>query len=198
MNILWITELFPPSMGGVQQYLYNTVQNTACCRSIIVTKQLAGTSSQEVDDKIRYAGNRIYRLPDWPSDLNINVVYKSPLPFLKLCGRIFNITRSEAVSLIVIGHVPFAFLLLLPFLKLCTKLPVALIFHGEEIPVIPMKSNNIRRRFIKMADFYVCNSRFTEDILTIFCGRLSGTFIANPGIEDKFFQEVDCTIDWQA
>lgn len=191
MHVMWLTENFPPSMGGVQQYLGNTILNMASCKARIVTKENLGRSTECSDEKFHAAGHKLYRVADWPQVTDATAVYRSWWPLLKMWAKCHRIIRAEAVSLVVMGQVSFFLLLLTVFLKVFTRVPVAFIFHGEEIPVIPLKSNGLRRVLTRMADLHVCNSRFTEDTLTTFCGQLRQTVIAHPGVEEKFFEPTD-------
>ena len=192
MNVLWVADNFPPSMGGVQQYLSNTVLNMPRLTSSIVTQNASGEAADAIDGRFENAGHRIYRFSDWPRVSDARAVYRSPWPLLKMCLRCVRIIKKETVSLLVIGQISFVLLLLSLFVKLFTRIPVAFIFHGEEIPVTPLRSNGVKRRLIRIADLHICNSSFTETTLNSFCGRLPRAFIANPGVEDKFFDPVDC------
>lgn len=180
-------------MGGVQQYLSNAVLNMVRCRSVVVTRQVGGQRSDGLADDYS-PGGRVYRISDWPSCSSTTVVYKSPGALLKLCRRVYGIIRKEDISLVVVGQINFALLLLVFFLKKTTRLPVALIFHGEDIPAIPLKSNKIRRSLINNADLFVSNSGFTKDALLQFVGDLRPSFVSCPGVEDKFFDDVDISV----
>jgi phosphatidylinositol alpha-1,6-mannosyltransferase len=178
-------------MGGVQQYLYNAITNMEGCRAFVLSKSVDSTLQQSIDDSLGNKGHKVLRNETWPENTGATAIYKSLKEIIKLSIQICSIAHKENISVLVFGHVPFTYLYMLPLIKLITNKPIALIFHGEELPVIEMKSNILRRWLIKIADIFFCNSKFTYDTLIEFCGELDNVTIVNPGVGEKFFSDVD-------
>jgi len=178
-------------MGGVQQYLFHTVLYMKSA-NIILCRRSDEKLSKSVDAFLSSNGHRIYRSSVLPDELGILSVIKHPLKFLHFCQLVCRLIRKEQISAIVFGHVTFFYLFSLLFLRLLiSHKPFFLIFHGEDIPVMKLKSNGLMRWLIKKVDYFICNSHFTLTRLNTFLGENVNGFIAYPGVEDKYFNEVD-------
>ncbi|GFO56857.1 hypothetical protein GMSM_38640 [Geomonas sp. Red276] len=189
MNALWIAEFYPPSTGGVQIYLRNTVRHMSRIRSVVFTKELAGHPLE--DQQAAAEESRLLRVAHWPEKDDVHIVYRQPGKLLRLYRDIRRVLREETISLVVVGKVSFPLLFVASLLKLTTRVPVAFLFHGEEIPAIALRSNPIRRALFKMADFYICNSHYTSEALSAFCHHSRPSFISCPGVEERFFEPAD-------
>lgn len=185
MRSLWITNKFPPDMGGVQQYVFHTVLHMKSA-NIILCRRSDEKHSKSVDALLSSNGHLIYRSNIFPDDLGIFSIIKHPLIFLRFCRFVDSLIRKEQISAIIFGHVSFYYLFSFLFLKLFSHELFFLIFHGEDIPVIKLKSSSLFRWLI-LKSRRICNSRFTLNRLNNFLGQDLECFVAYPGVEDKYF-----------
>jgi phosphatidyl-myo-inositol dimannoside synthase len=190
-NILWITENFPPGTGGVQSYLFNTITNMHGHRSIVVCQDYTEKNCSAMDESIKCKGNKIVRVNCIPKNEGIVSLVKHLDKVFKICNIINKIIRTEKISVIMFGHNNFFNLVILLIMSLIRKTPMAIVFHGEDIPVINMKSNACMRWMLSRARFHVCNSDFTYNRLIHFRSSTKPTYVAYPGVEDAFFATVD-------
>ena len=192
MKLLWVVKNFPPSMGGVQQYSFHYVQNMLPGSCVVLTrKQGDEKEADKIDDKLGLKQQKVYRVTEIPEDLNAFSIVKHPLLFFSFCTTLFKIIKKEHISHVIFAHPSFFYFFSLLPLKLVLHLPFICIFHGEDIPVINLKSNGLFRWLINRLDAYACNSLFTHNRLQEFLGRKIPEFIAYPGVEEKFFQHMD-------
>lgn len=186
MKVLWLTESYPPSMGGVQQYLKNTIVNLPSLTSVVVTRRRKG----EVAGPSAGVGETVYRLDGWPQETNPTVLYRCPWTLLRFCVSVLRIAHQEGVALVVVGQISFPLLVALWALTVA-RFPAAIIFHGEDVPVVPLRSNPLTKYLVGRADLFVCNSRFTSERLARFLGGGDRSFILTPGVEERFFAGAD-------
>jgi len=179
-------------MGGVQQYSYHYVLNMPHGSCIVLTRrQEQEHDVSEFDKLLRQRQQRIYRIPFIPDNLGVLSILRYPLPFFFFCRTLYSIVKKQKISHVIFAHASFFYFFSLLPLKSMYRLPFLSIFHGEDIPTIPMKSNSLFRYLINQLDGYVCNSHFTHHRLESFLNRKLETFIAYPGVEDKFFTTLD-------
>ncbi len=195
MKILWVVKNFPPSMGGVQQYAFHYVSNMSPESCLVLTRKPEfGQEDSAVEEALARNQIKIYRMPAIPDEIfgfASASVFKNPLRFISFNKSVLDLVKKEKVSHVVFAHASFFyFFSLLPW-KIKSCLPFFCIFHGEDIPVIKMKTNFLFRWLISRLDGYVCNSSFTQKRLESFMDRKLPVIIANPGVEEKFFQSVD-------
>ncbi len=193
-NILWITENFPPSTGGVQSYLFNTVNNLVNFKSVIICRVYENKECKAIDEVMALNGNRVLRANYIPHNEGIITLFKGIASIVKICIDIKKIVNSENISFIIFGHTNFYNLLVLYIMTKSIKIPLATVFHGEDIPATNLKSNAFKRWLISKANLHICNSNFTRDRLLKFCGNIKKEYIAYPGVEDKFFEAADTTM----
>jgi len=190
-NILWLTENFPPSTGGVQHYLYNTIINFRQLSSYIVCSKHHSQESQYVDAFVESKNNKVIRVDYIPKNNGIKTLINSLSEIVRMCRLLNVIVRNQHISLLIIGHVTFFNLLVLYLISFVSRIPSGAVFHGEDIPVIKMKSNPLKRWLINQVNFRICNSEYTYERLNKFTGRRDKACIAYPGVEDRFFTRVD-------
>ena len=190
-NILWITENFPPSSGGVQSYLYNTIENLSRFRSTVICNRTVERPCGEIDAALERKGTRVIRVEYLPPNCGVTMLFRSLPAMVALCSRIISLVRNEKIELLIFGHITFFNLIVARLLARWLKIPVATVFHGEDIPVVPLRSNRLRRWLIGRIDIHLCNSAFTLNRLITFCGRANRPFIAHPGVAEEFFSPVD-------
>jgi len=133
----------------------------------------------------------IYRVDYYPKDIGVFTILKSAYSIIKISSLVSSIVKYDNIRLIVFGNGGFLNLFLNMVIKYYLNIKTAIIFHGEDVPVVQLKLNSFRRWLIKRADFYLCNSEFTKGRLLGFCGESENIFVAYPGVEDKFFTQTD-------
>ncbi len=191
-KLLWIVQNFPPSVGGVQQYVYNYVYNMQDGNCIILTRmQGHEKKAKEVDFGLGRKQHVVLRSNSVPNDLGFLSIVHYPLKFLSFITSLSRIIKKYQITCIIFGHSSFFYLFALPLIKLISNVPVICIFHGEDIPAIHMRSNSLYRYLINRLDKYICNSNFTQQRLQSFLGRQVDAFIAYPGVTEKFFEKLD-------
>jgi phosphatidyl-myo-inositol dimannoside synthase len=188
MKLLWIVNKFPPDMGGVQRYSYNTIMNFKRFKGVVLCAKNDG-NTDEVDNTLTASGHKIIRSSFFPDDMGPFSLVWNIICFSRFFLQVYRIITKEKIDIAVFGNCTFFYLYTLPLLKLFCKLPVCLLFHGEDIPVIKFKSNSILRLLIKLANGYICNSNFTYKRLIQFLKKNIFAFIAFPGVEDKYFNK---------
>ncbi|WP_274428177.1 glycosyltransferase family 4 protein [Desulfosarcina sp. BuS5] len=158
---------------------------------VLTRKQGDEKETDKIDDKLGLKQQKVYRVTEIPEDLNVFSIVKHPLLFFSFCTTLFKIIKKEHISHVIFAHSSFFYFFSLLPLKLVLHLPFICIFHGEDIPVINLKSNGLFRWLINRLDAYACNSLFTHNRLQEFLGKKIPEFIAYPGVEEKFFQHMD-------
>jgi len=191
MKILWITSKFPPEVGGVQRYVFNYAFNMADGTSVVLCPTSQDHMAGDVDAQMSSRNHRVYRRTCVRNDMGVLAHLQHPVQFIKFCWIVHRLIKSEHISVVIMGHISFYLLTAVWVLKLISKVPFVLTFHGEDIPVIQMKSNKLLRSLIWRTDSFMCNSLFTHDRLNRFLGRMKTYIIAYPGVEERFFQEAD-------
>lgn len=190
-KILWITDNFPPGIGGVQTYLYNTVVSLPRMRSIVVCRDYPEPRRADIDATLRARGDEIHRIADFPQDPGVYSLCRSFRSIVRLFRLVARIASRQAVSAIIVGHATFFTLYVMYLLSYLSDTPVAIVLHGEDIPDIRLRSNRLRRRLFNRADFFICNSTFTRQRLARFCAPAVPVFVAYPGVEERFFAYAD-------
>lgn len=191
MKLLWIVDRFPPQVGGVQRYSYNTIAYLKLFKGIVLCNRNYNIEEFEIDSSIISKGHKVVRSTHFKSDNGPLSIIRHMTSWLGLLRQILTIERNEKLDIIVFGHCSFFYLYMFPFLKLLLNKPICLIFHGEDIPIIPLKSNGLMRRLIDFGDHFFCNSEFTAKRLNKFCKKKIKNFIAYPGVTEDFFTQFD-------
>jgi phosphatidyl-myo-inositol dimannoside synthase len=191
MKLFLITREFPPSMGGVQRYSYNTISNLHLFKAIVMCFSDTSNKAQIIDKELSDKGHKVIRSNLFPEQMGPLSIVKGGFSVLVFCARILAIIKREKVDVLIFGHVTFFYLYVLIFLKMFYRKPIFLLFHGEEIPVIKLKSNGLMRILIKRAGVIICNSNFTSSRLEEFLIEEKKRVIAYPGVEERFFIRTD-------
>jgi len=194
VRYLWITKNFPPSMGGVQQYTSHYVQNFTKGSCVVLTRNQGNEREVfHVDELLVQQWQKVYRLSAFPAELDLIALLRHPVRLVIFCWMVVSIVRKEKIERVIFAHPSFLYYCAAVILKLLPffNLPVIGIFHGEDIPAIKMKSNGLFLWLINRLDVCICNSKFTHDRLQRFLGRSIPELIAYPGVEMKFFTQLD-------
>jgi len=192
MRTLWVTSKFPPATGGVQQYVYNYAYNMPDGSCVILTrKQGDERKAREIDSRLAQMSHVVIRVDTIPEELGVLSIVHQPLKFLSFTTSLAATIKKYQITCIIFGHSSFFYLFALPLIKLISNVPVICIFHGEDIPAIHLRSNRLYRYLINRLNGYACNSNFTYERLNSFLERKVNSFIAFPGVEEKFFEKLD-------
>ncbi len=193
MKILWITSKFPPEIGGVQRYVHQYALNMGYGVSIVLCAPSDNKTSSVVDGEMLAQGHRVYRQDLFPPDTGVLSLIKYPNYLVKFYHYINKLIREEQISVVIFGHVSFYYLYASLLLKMMAKVACIATFHGEDIPVIQMKSNILFRFLVRRINVCMCNSFFTQNRLQQFLRVKKRCIIAYPGIEERFFERHSTT-----
>lgn len=183
---------FPPSIGGVQQYTFHYVQNMPHGSCIVLTKKQSNRKdANEIERRLLLKGQKLYKISSIPESLNILSAFRHPLIFSSFCKTLLKVINKEKITHIIFAHPSFYYFFASLLLNTFNRFPCICIFHGEDIPVIPLKSNGLFRWLISRLDLCVCNSYFTYNRLKNFLRKEPKYFVAYPGVEDNYFQKLD-------
>jgi len=81
-RILWVVKNFPPSMGGVQQYVYNYAYNTPNGRCVILTrKQGDEKKAKEIDSRLAQKSHVVIGVDTIPEELGVLSIVHYPFRF---------------------------------------------------------------------------------------------------------------------
>jgi len=196
-NILLLTKRFsPPYIGGVPNYYRNLLLNLRKVQTTVITKSI---DRQNVGDKCPFGDNiyhnhRINRVVFFPDHMGAQISFPWTIAILKMVNCINKTVKEKKIDFIVVGQAQI-FLTLAAFCAgFITKKPYILFLHGEEIPQIYLKSNNLLRFLYLHASGYFCNSNFTMERLLIFLrSDTIAPVIITPGVEDRFFERTEHT-----
>jgi phosphatidyl-myo-inositol dimannoside synthase len=194
-SMLLVTRKFPPGKGGVQNYLYNTVMNFRRISTTVLCPKTHDPQSRKYDATLTVDGHMVFRTPLLSEDPGsvFSLTYLQTLFNLFLCIR--NKAKKENFDFILFGHVNFFFLTLSFLMIKIERIPCGLLFHGEDIPAVYLKSNILMRYMIRQAALFLCNSKFTQKRLIGFMRKDMKCIIAYPGVRDKFFEQPESRFD---
>jgi phosphatidyl-myo-inositol dimannoside synthase len=191
VRILWVDDAFPPSIGGVQKYAFNTVMNLQPGSVVVLCDTNADPRCTDVDTALASRKQKIYRKAVFADNLGVLSCVKEPAMLLRFCSSIYKLSKEERIDLILFGKTEFFYLYAISLLKTLLSIPIALISHGEDIPTGQLKSNALKRWLLNRVDLLICNSHCTRNRMDGFLGKETGAIVAYPGVEDKFFFNVD-------
>ena len=194
ISALLVTSKFPPSKGGVQNYLYNSVTNFRKIAVNILCPTTNEPGFKKVDRALSEAGHTVNRSALLSGDLGFLATITHPAILMKFFCYLSSITKHHDISVILFGHVNFFFLVTIFLIKRLKNIPCALVFHGEDIPIMRQKSNMLVKYMFRQPAFVLCNSKFTQDRLLGFVNKKMRTILAYPGVEDRFFDIGDSSL----
>jgi len=194
ISALLVTSKFPPSKGGVQSYLYNTVMNFRKIRVNLFCAKTNEPGFEKIDRVLSKAGHTVNRSALLSGDLGFFKTITHPLIITKFLRSLLHSVKKNDVGIIIFGHVNFFFLAAIFLIKGLRNIPCALVFHGEDIPTVDQKSNSLTRYMFRQPTFVLCNSKFTQNRLLRFVNKRMGTILAYPGVEDRFFDTRDISL----
>lgn len=194
-KILLLTKIFPPKVGGIPNYYFNLIRNVSAVDITVLTElRPVSPELEEVRRTLAAQGvhMRVSRL--FPENMSAQC---APSWFVRLAlftGRIIRLVLAERIDYVVVGQAQMFLTLAAYVCGVCTGRPYVVFLHGEDIPLIPLKSLEFLRFLFGRSAFYLCNTNFTVDKLQRFLGvgAMAGkkTVICTPAVEDKFFVEV--------
>ena len=191
MRIFWVHHAFPPSIGGVQNYGFNTVMNLQAGCAVVLSNANTDPRCTDIDATLASRKQKIYRKAVFADNLGVLSLTKTPGKLYRFCATIKEISKGEGIDLIIFGACEFYYLYAILLLKRILRVPLALVSHGEDIPTEKFKSNRLKRWLLNRVGVLICNSLFTRNRMNAFLGRDTGAIVAYPGVEDKFFSKVD-------
>ncbi len=197
MKILFVTPHFPPSLGGVENYVFNIalkLKQTYGYEAVVITsnpfKSNPSRKKQIIED---YCGIKVYRLPIM---LQISNTPINPFWY----GTLKSIIRSEKPD-IINSHQPVPFIGDLTAL-LVGNIPFVLTYHsgtmlkGKLLPdiIISLYEMFILPHTARKATMIICSSNFVRNTIlkkyalkstVIYPGVDISLFKANPVIEKE-------------
>ncbi|MFA5014847.1 MAG: glycosyltransferase family 4 protein [Actinomycetota bacterium] len=189
-KILLLTRQFPPDIGGVPNYFYNLVLNLKATDVIVIARLMKDYANS--DKLLEEKGIRIKRVDYYPSNMNLQISINWFICMFKMVSTIVKIVNTDKVDYVVVGQSSIFLTFVVYIVKMITRRPYILFLHGEEIPQICLRSNGLRRYLYCHAFAYFCISEFTKRRLVKFIGnRKLKIKILSPGVEDRFFDDID-------
>jgi glycosyltransferase involved in cell wall biosynthesis len=184
LKILFIATYFPPSLGGVENYVFNIalgLKQTYDAEVVVVTTN-AKSNVLSIED---YCGLKVYRLPIM---LRVSNTPINPLWYFSLK----NIIRTEKPDIInahqpvmfmgdlaafLVGKIPFVLTYHAGTMKK-KKLPIDIIIHLYETFILPHTA--------KKATRIICVSCFVRD--TLLNNYASKVTIISPGVNTSLYK----------
>lgn len=184
MKVLFITPHFPPSLGGVENYVFNIAQGLKQIENIevvVITSHL-NSKKQIIED---YCDIKVYRLPVMIRVSNTPI---NPLWYFSLKRIIWkekpDIINSHQpvmfmgdVVALVAGEIPFILTYHSGTMKK-NRFPIDIVIYLYEKFVLPRIANKATR--------IICVSRFVRD--TLFRNHASKITIISPGVDTSLYQ----------
>jgi glycosyltransferase involved in cell wall biosynthesis len=184
LKILFIAAHFLPSLGGVENYVFNValgLQRIYDAEVVVVTANVHG-NKEKVED---YCGIKVYRLPAMVRLSNTPI---NPLWYFSL-KRIIRVEKPDIIN----SHQPVMFMGDMAAL-VAGKVPFVLTYHAgtmkkEELPidiVISFYEKFILPLTAKKAVKIICVSKFVRD--TLLKKYASKTTIISPGVNISLYK----------
>ncbi len=179
MNILMITNDFPPLKGGVASFLHNLCVQLERNGHSVRVLTFSVTPEDWKEDKT--APYRIYRCRA-PRRLSALItIYNSLLHCLK-----------DRIDVVFIGHFMTAHALGALLLNMLLSIPYVILIHGLDLVTFLSKSrldSLISRALLKRASMLMANSQFTKDeILKTGYGNPDRIGVVYPGVDVQEFR----------
>lgn len=179
MTVLFITQHWPPDIGGAQKYVYNLVRHCADISCIVVVpKELNVKVPYLSFPNVRVVPVRFSWPPIWPSWLPLYVIVK-------------RIVIREHVSWVVCGKALFEGLLACR-LKRRLGIQFVVCTYAMEIGHWAARRKTRRRlkHVIESADIVAYMNNRTKKTLEAFGVAASQLTCIQPGVEGRFFQKM--------
>jgi len=184
LKILFAAAHFPPSLGGVENYVFNIAlgfQQIYDAEVVVVTSSIHG-KRMSIED---YSGIKVYRLP---AMLQLSNTPINPLWYFSLK----KIIRKEKPD-IINAHQPVVFIGDITAF-VAGKIPFVLTYHAgtmkkRELPidiVISLYEKFILPHTVKKASQIICVSSFVRD--TLLRKYASKTTIISPGVDTSLYK----------
>lgn len=172
---LFITAFFPPSLGGIQNYMWQVCKLLPKNKTVVLT--MPEKNSQEFD---KIQPFKIYR-----KDFYVSRFRPSWFPLVKIISGIIN---KEKIQLLQFSHLaPWCIVGL--FFKKIKKIPYIIYLHGVDL-FEPQKSQ-IKKKLallvLKNASKIIANSEFLKNEVIKLGIKEKNIFVVNPGINYKKF-----------
>lgn len=168
---------FPPDKGGIQNYVYGIASNLDAEKTIVLCDKTENlTQAEEFDSQQKF---KIIRMNLKPSVSIFNKI----INLLLLAYTIYAICRKNKIEEVHFGNV-FPIGIAGIIVKKITKVKIVPYIHGLDVLSIRKKriANSLLFRILSNSDKIICNSRFTQNIITDFGIEESKLCIINPGI----------------
>ncbi len=184
MKILFITPHFPPSLGGVENYVFNIalgLKQTYTVDIVVVTSNANG-KKQSIEDN---SGIKVYRLPVMIRVSNTPI---NPLWYFSL-KRIIREEKPDIIN----SHQPVMFIGEMAAL-LSGKIPFVLTYHAgtmkkNKFPIdiiIYLYEKFILPHTAKKATKIICSSNFVRN--TILKKYAFKSTVIHPGVDPSVYQ----------
>ena len=183
-NSLLITQLFPPDVGGVQNYLYNICQNLPPDKTFIFSSLLNKGEIKKVFDFDQSQPFKIYR------DKNTSIYKKIHLTPVHIYKEARKIVKKHNIEFIQAGHLyPQGVASLL--LKKRLKLPYLIYLYGLEFLEIKNFSKFKAKLVIsalKNADHIIVIANFLKEKLIKYGIPEKRIIKIMPGVDFNYFK----------
>lgn len=132
MKILLITPVFPPSIGGIEQHVFNLAKelNAKGVKADVLT---AGIGAKKFSEKEKINGTTVFRVRTGLKD-NTDLATKGSKMIFPLTKKIFALMKNERYDLMH-AHCPFTLAACVPA-KFYYNLPLIATIHGNWINCI--------------------------------------------------------------
>lgn len=161
MRTLIVTQLFPPSFGGVQSFYLNIARHFSDNDVVVLADESEDSSAFD-----RVLPFRIYRRP-------IGRITNRVRPWLALelvwcIWELWIIVRREKIEHVIVGQARNVVLVLAGIIiGRILGIPITLFGHGEDVAGIlssRLKSNSVLKYLYKYCDHFIANSTFTGEM----------------------------------
>lgn len=191
---LFITGLFPPSYGGVQNLYYHIVNRFDPRETVVLTTKNNNCSNKDMFHNHSFTLLR-------KNFLSHNFKFKKSIrgmsTFVLLFIHTMKAVLKDDIKVILCGHFQL-FVLTVCFITFkILKRPFVTFVHGEELPIKEKRNHplyRIRLYLLNQSKAIIANSNYTRN-KAICCGvDKCKIFVINPGLDYGKYQ-VDFNID---
>ena len=184
LKVLFVTPYFPPSLGGVENYVFNIalrLKETSNTDVVVVTSN-TNERKQRLEE---YAGIRVYRLPIMVRISNTPI---NPLWYFAL-KRIIQEEKPDIIN----SHQPVTFIGDITA-SLAGKIPFVLTYHSgtmkkQKFPIdsiISLYEKFVLPRTAQKASKIICVASFVRD--TLFKDHTAKIMIISPGVNTALYK----------
>lgn len=177
-NVLLVAGVFPPGVGGMQNYYYNLCRNSKHNITVFASEY---EGDAEFDAKQRF---RIIRKP-FLTDEKVNLV-----PTLRMIPQVMRTIRQESIDITIYGYILYGLIGLL--LNLFRGRKYAVSVHGMDV----MKLTRffllrwLVKSILKHASTVMVNSAFTKHLMEGLGVDGEKIEIVYPGVEE-FYEKAE-------